>query len=277
MNVYTCVVPAGFPESRADRALSRALPGLPGWALRDAFKRRDVKLNGRRIARDTLVSAGDVLQVYTPETADTPPGSSLGLEIVFEDEAYLVINKRQGMPAQGEGSVEAFCARHAGKPVFACHRLDVMTGGLLLLAKDTESLAVAEDAFARHRLTKQYRALVRGCPDPREATLTAYIIKDAEGARVRVFDRPAPGSLPVETRYRVVDADEQISRIEISLITGRTHQIRAHMAHIGHPILGDDKYGDRAFNRAHGAKRQMLWATRLVLWDGRTFEVREGF
>ncbi|MCL1964186.1 MAG: RNA pseudouridine synthase, partial [Firmicutes bacterium] len=155
--------------------------------------------------------------------------------------------------------------------------LDVMTGGLVLLAKDARALAVAEDAFARHALAKGYRALVRGCPTPKEAILTAYLRKDAERARVRVLDRAAEGTVPIETRYRVVEAGEEISRVEIGLITGRTHQIRAHMAHIGHPILGDDKYGDRAFNRDHGARRQKLWATRLVLWDGRAFEVEEGF
>jgi Pseudouridylate synthases, 23S RNA-specific len=261
----------GSAPERADKALRRLLPDVPAWVLRDAFSRRDVKRGEQRISPDAIVSGGDTLYVYLPARAESMP-----LQIVFEDDAYLVVCKRQGMSVQGEGSVEVLAARHMGKPAHACHRLDVMTGGLLLLAKTEQALSVAEDAFANHALTKTYRALVRGCPAPREATLTAYLRKDADRATVRIFDRPAPGSLPIETRYRVLAAGE-VSRVEIDLVTGRTHQIRAHLAHIGHPVLGDDKYGDRAFNRTHGARRQRLWATRLVLWDGRAFETQEPF
>ena len=94
--------------------------------------------------------------------------------------------------------------------------------------------------------------------------MRAYLRKDAEIARVAVTDYPARGAQEIVTAYRVLEAGEQ-SRLEVELITGRTHQIRAHLAHIGHPILGDDKYGDRALNRRLGLRRQQLWATRLVV------------
>lgn len=256
--------------ARADKALAKQLPELAGWQLRDAFAAKDVRCNGRRIPPSAMVAAGDVLHVFVKE-AGAP------LQIVFEDEAYVVINKRQGMEVQGEGSVEATYARMKGQPAYACHRLDVQTGGLVLLAKDAGALAQAEAAFAAHRLEKTYQAVVLGQPRAAEATLHGWLRKDARAAKVSVFDTPRSGALPIETRYRVLARMEDTARLEIALITGRTHQIRAHLAHIGHPVLGDDKYGDRQANRRHGVRRQMLWATRLVLWDGRSFAVEAGF
>ncbi len=267
----TLRIPDGEKPERANKAIARRFPEIPPRRLRDAFQNKDIKRNGQRIAPETILMPGDELLLYV----DMP--ALLGPEIIFQDEAYVIVNKRQGVPTQGEGSVEAACVRHLGAAVFACHRLDTQTGGLLLLAKSEAALAVAEQAFKDHALTKTYRALVKGCPDPREAVLRGFLRKDVKSATVQIFDAPVSNALPIETRYRVIDADAHISRVEIGLITGRTHQIRAHMAHVGHPVLGDDKYGDWALNREQGIRRQKLWATGLVLWDGRAFSVEEGF
>ncbi len=267
----TLRIPAGAKPERADKAIALRFPEIPPQRLREAFQNKDIKRNGQRIAPDTLLMPGDELLFYVDMPALPGPA------IIFEDAEYVVVHKRQGMPTQGEGSVEAACTRHLGMPVYACHRLDVQTGGVLLLAKTEAALAQAERAFRNHALKKTYRALVKGCPSPQEAVLRGFLCKDAKTATVQVFDGPVPNALPIETRYRVVEADARISRVELELITGRTHQIRAHMAHIGHPVLGDDKYGDKALNRAEGIRRQRLWATRLTLWDGRFFSVEEGF
>ena len=122
---------------------------------------------------------------------------------------------------------------------------------------------------------------VKGCPARKEAVMRAYLRKDAKLSRVSVTDYPARGALEIVTGYRVMEPGE-CARLEVELMTGRTHQIRAHLAHIGHPILGDDKYGDRALNRQLGLRRQQLWATRLVFHadgvlaelDGQTFTVK---
>ncbi len=264
-------VPEGAAPVRADKALRGLLPTLPAWQIRDLFAKKDVRLNGKRVPPDALVQPGDTLCVFAP--GDAPDLQ----EIIFEDASYIIINKRQGVATQGEASAEAQCAAHTGAPVFACHRLDVQTGGLLLLAKHEAARAAAEAAFRDHTVQKTYRAVVVGCPSPRDAALHAYLRKDADAARVRIFDAPAPHALPIETRYRVLESGSGIARLEIDLITGRTHQIRAHLAHIGHPVLGEDKYGDREANRRYGARKQKLWATGLMLWDGRRFWVNEGF
>jgi len=266
-------IPDDLDSARADVALRRLLPDVPGWQVRDAFKRKDVKRGGMRIAPDAVVRTGDAVCVFLPDAAVGAPG----LRIVMEDDAYIIVNKRQGMAVQGAGSVEALCSAHAGAPVCACHRLDAQTGGLVLLAKTDEALRAAVEAFGERKIGRFYHALVAGIPRKREETLRAYLKKDAGAAKVHVCDQARDGYVPIETRYRLLRAEKDVSLLEVGLITGKTHQIRAHLAHIGLPILGDDKYGDRALNRMYGKRKQCLWAVRLVLFDGRVFEVREEF
>ena len=124
-------------------------------------------------------------------------------------------------------------------------------------------------------MEKFYTCRTKGCPAKREAVMHAYLRKDAQLSRVAVTDYPARGALEIVTGYRVLEPGEY-ARLEVELMTGRTHQIRAHLAHIGHPILGDDKYGDRALNRRLGLRRQQLWATRLVFHAGGALAYLDG-
>lgn len=268
MKKLEIVIPEGM-GGRADKVLATLLPEVLPRDLREAFARRDVKRNGQRIAADAGVSSGDALAVFVRQVQP--------LQVVHGDEAYVVINKPQGMPTQGPGSIEAVYAREHGEALEACHRLDVQTGGLLLLARSEAARMQAEEMMAAHKVGKTYEAIVCGVPQPEEAVLHAFLRKDADAAKVTILGHPAPHALSIETHYRLLDTDGTVSRLEVGLITGRTHQIRAHLAHIGHPILGDDKYGDRAMNRRYGLRKQLLWATRLVLWDGREFTARAEF
>lgn len=263
--------------------LARALPGVPGWAVRKALAERQVKRDGRRLEAGELVRGGDVLTVYLPKelaarSAAEAHGGGAPIPTVYEDERIWIVNKPQGIASQaaddplGEpGALELlrreYEARGESGRLWLCHRLDHNTGGLLLLAKSAEVEAALREAFARRDVEKLYTCLTVGTPSPERAELRAYLRKDAKAARVTVRGKPFAGALPIETGYRVLEAGD-IARLEVLLITGRTHQIRAHLAFIGHPILGDDKYGDRAVNRARGARTQRLWATGLVLRAG---------
>ncbi|MBQ2990945.1 MAG: RluA family pseudouridine synthase, partial [Clostridia bacterium] len=219
-----------------------------------------------------------------------------GVDVVFEDEHVLLINKPQGLQSQNEDNplagdsaltrAKAYLEGRGEKTdqLHLCHRLDVQTGGLLLLVKDDEAFESAMHAFAQRTFRKYYTCRVKGCPARREATMHAFLRKDNQIARVAVTDYPARGAMEIVTAYRVVREQEH-AVLEVELITGRTHQIRAHLAHIGHPILGDDKYGDRMLNRSLGVKRQQLWATRLVVQaegalsylNGREFSIGNPF
>ena len=265
------------------------LADVPQWAVKQALKNRDVRVDGVRVTGDVRVREGQQIRAYWPKEAVASRGQSKpGLPIVFENEHVILINKPQGLQAQndenplsGDSALTRVIAmkREAGEKtdsIRLCHRLDVQTGGLLLLTKDDAAYEAARKAFEARTMEKFYTCRVKGCP-----AMRAYLRKDAELSRVSVTDYPARGALEIVTGYRVMEPGEY-ARLEVELMTGRTHQIRAHLAHIGHPILGDDKYGDRALNRQLGLRRQQLWATRLVFHadgvlaelDGQTFTVK---
>ena len=273
--------------------LMQAAADVPAWAVREAIKKRDVRIDGVRISGDVRVCEGQEIRVFWPKSVVQAERKALPApEIVFEDAHVLLINKPQGIPSQNEESPlegdsaltrAIACLKARGEKtdqVRLCHRLDVQTGGLLLFAKDDEAFESAMRAFSERTFRKFYTCRVKGCPAKQEAVLHAWLRKDAQISRVSVTDYPARGALDIMTGYRVLQAEEN-ALLEVELMTGRTHQIRAHLAHIGHPILGDDKYGDRMLNRKLGVRRQQLWATRLVFQaegalsylNGRSFSV----
>ena len=257
--------------------LRQCAPDVPPWAVREALRRREVRVDGERVSQDVRVREGQEVRAFFPKRAVAAREGGLPApSVVFEDAHVLLIDKPQGLPSQsednplsGDSTLTRAVAYLRGKgektdQVHLCHRLDVQTGGLLLLVKDDAAYASALQAFSERTLQKFYTCRVKGCPGQREAVMRAYLRKDAEISRVSVTDYPARGAQEIVTAYRVLEAGE-LSRLEVELMTGRTHQIRAHLAHIGHPILGDDKYGDRALNRRLGLRRQQLWATKLVI------------
>lgn len=261
---------------------------MPLWAVKQAMKKRDVRVDHIRISEDCRVYEGQEIRVYwSKEALASQKQSKPTVPIVFEDEHILVINKPQGLQAQNEENPLAgdsaltrvlSAKRESGEPtdqIRLCHRLDVQTGGLLLFTKDEASYEAALEAFEKRTMEKFYTCRVKGCPAKRESVLHAYLRKDAQLSRVAVTDYPARGALEIITGYRVLEAGEY-ARLEVELMTGRTHQIRAHLAHIGHPILGDDKYGDRELNRKLGLKRQQLWSTRLVFHASGALAYLEG-
>ena len=161
-----------------------------------------------------------------------------------------------------------------------CHRLDAGTGGVMLAAITEDIYQRALIAFKEHAIQKRYRAALLGRPKRDEMELCAYLSKDAGAARVRITDHKVNGSKEIITRVNVLSFDNGISDVELSPVTGRTHQLRAHMAHIGCPILGDDKYGNREANKRMGTvNRLCLWCERMEIpagspladYTGRTF------
>lgn len=283
MRVYEVNVPEGVENLRIENYLLQALPLLPAHVIRNAFKNRDVKMDGRRIQREATVYPDARILVYTNYSFELP--------IVYEDEHILLLNKPAGISCEDDGrggmtvlSLMNEHAKGAYRPRL-CHRLDHQTSGLLLLAKDEESESCLLDAFKERKLEKIYHCLVRGEMRPQRALKEAFLIKDAAQAKVRIVTHETPGTVNISTQYEALAFDGTLSRLRVTLLTGRTHQIRAHMAFLSHPILGDDKYGDRALNKRLRANGLKLCAAELTLHtdgilsylDGKKFTIDPPF
>lgn len=259
-------VPETIARDALSRYLKRAWPLLPGFVLRDLLKKKDVRVNGVKSGRDDFVRGGDVLEIYADAKYFEIPA-----EVIFDDGKLIAVVKPQGLPslpdADGAGADTMEVRLQRVHPeARLCHRLDAGTGGVMLAAADEAVAAQAFEAFKAHRIRKTYRALLVRRPPKDECTLYAHLLKDAKHAEVRVTDRPAPESKPIETRVKMLRETQGLFEVELEPVTGRTHQLRAHMAHIGCPILGDDKYGDREINKNRGfAGRLCLWCAEIEI------------
>ena len=292
MAVKTVVIPPEAEGMKTGLFLRRFLPSLPESTVRKIFSARDVRLDGVRVSRDTPVRAGQTFSVFLPASAE----NAESLRVVFEDADILLVNKPAGISVEsdepGSISLTELCRLHSesvsgGAPLFPpapCHRLDNKTSGLCLFAKNEHALAVLLEAFKLRTVEKYYTCLVRGIMKPPAAVCSAWLVKDAGKAVVRILDHEVPGARPVITGYETLESGA-VSRLRVHLVTGRTHQIRAHLAALGHPVLGDDLYGDRAFNRQQKSRSLKLCATELTLHtagalpalDDRTFTIAPPF
>ena len=277
------IVPPQGEGERADRVIRRYFPELPERSVRAAFLRRDVKLDGKRVPKDVRVREGQELKIYLQEGE-----VQAALDVIYEDADVLLVNKPGGISVEpdekGGVTLTELCERYVQGMAAACHRLDNQTCGLCLFAKNEEALDILQQLFRERSMDKSYECLVRGIPKPLRAECRAWLLKDAEAAKVRVTDTPSEGAKHIVTGYDTLEAGP-VSRLRVHLITGRTHQIRAHLAALGHPILGDDVYGDRAWNREQRVRVLRLCAVRLKLdtggklphLDGKLFEIKAPF
>lgn len=244
---------------------------LSYFSLMKLFRNKSVKVNGERINEEVVLKKGDVVEIYAPDE------KIANYTVKYEDENVLVVVKRDGVLSE---DLFEELKKEYGK-VFFIHRLDRNTEGIMVFAKNEIASVALTDGFKRRTFDKTYLATVGGTFKVKKGRLIGYLIKDAEKSRVKIFDDKVRGSEEIITDYAVVKENGNLSLLKVKLVTGKTHQIRAHLAHAGHPIAGDGKYGDNALNRKCGAKKQMLTAYLLTLsfpkesplfyLDGKTF------
>lgn len=264
--MYKIKVPAEIIPMRIDQFIAKSLPLVPNYIIQAAFQRHDVKMDGCHVSPDTQIHHDALICVYITDR------KRYTVDVVYQDTNIIIINKPAGVSVVSNTNTEVTILDWVkdylqDNNVYPCHRLDNQTSGILLFAKSLQAANIIKQAFHLRKIKKTYVCLVKGTPSPDHAILKAHLRKDSKRAIVTVMSQPKSDTVPIITGYRVLQAG-QVSRIHIDLVTGRTHQIRAHMAFIGHPILGDDRYGDRAFNKAHGKSRLMLCANGLTLQAG---------
>ncbi len=275
---------------RLDKFLTKALPSLPTSMLYRAIRTKKIKVNRKRAEARQMLEVGDVLLLFLPEDVfegnvrqDAAALSRIrtALRIVYEDEHLLLLDKRAGVTVHEDerGSTDTLLtAMQAylyqkgeydpeGEQSFApalCNRLDRNTAGIIIAAKSAAALREMNDLIRERRMRKLYLCAVHGVPSPSEATVRAFLRKDAERNTVRIYDKPPPrDAKDIATRYRTVKVKGELSLLEVELLTGRTHQIRAHLAHLGHPLVGDGKYGINREDRRLGYAHQALASYRL--------------
>ena len=267
------IVEANDAGQRLDKLLAKTYHRLPASLMYKALRRKDIKLHGKRCEASTRVEVGDELTLYLPDDylEQTAPvydflAASRHLDVVYEDEHLLLLNKPTGLlvhPDRNEYGAYDPARENSFAPALV-NRIDRNTAGFVIAAKDAVALRVLGDKLKRREIQKYYLCLVFGTMPKRHDTLTGYLQKNEDQNRVYISDKPGPDSRTIATEYTVLDVHDGISLLEIHLLTGRTHQIRAHLASVGHPLVGDGKYGRNEQNRGSGFSKQALFAYRLV-------------
>lgn len=229
--------------------------GLSFSMLNKLFRKKDIKVNGTRVSKDLYVDCGDEITVYYD--GEKP---SVQYKILYSDENVLVVYKPKGITSE-----DFFKELSKDETLYFCHRLDRNTDGVMIFARNEASYNEIVCGFKDRSFKKLYRARVYGVMDKKEKLLEGYLFKDAKNSIVTVTDEKVKGSVNIRTKYRVLSTDGETSILEVELLTGRTHQIRAHLAHVGHFILGDGKYGNNAIDKKFGVKDLALSAISLTL------------
>ena len=273
---------------RLDKFLSKAVKGLPTSLMYKYIRTKKIKVNRARTEQKYILQEGDIVQLFikdeffdSPERDDSALASiTPKLTIVYEDENIILCNKRPGVLVHedDEGKdntlimhIKAYLYQKGeydpeNEQSFApalCNRIDRNTGGIVIGAKNAEALRVMNEKIKNDEISKFYYCVVHGRMPKRSDTLTGFLLKDSDKNQVKIFDKQVKGSKNIITKYKVISEKNGMSLLEIELVTGRTHQIRAHMSYIGHPLLGDGKYGINKDDRAKGYKYQALYAYRL--------------
>ena len=226
------------------------------------LRKKDIKVNGKRTNKDILVYSKDIIEIYLPNTE-----KKLNIEIIYEDENILVVNKKANIEVVGEKSlttqIQEYYKEKNIKPM-PCHRIDRNTTGLVLFAKNNEALEILLNKFKNHEIEKHYLALVYGKPKEKNKVLENYLFKNNKKSQVYISNSYKKGYQKIITIYKVLEErKDNTSLLDVEIKTGKTHQIRAHLAYIGYPIIGDGKYGKNEINKKFHKKYQCLKSNEL--------------
>lgn len=273
---------------RLDKFLSKAVPLLAKSLLYKSIRIKRIKLNGKRCKPEQKLVPGDRLSLYLEDRFFEPAkdayaflSAPVSLQIIYEDENILLCDKKPGLLVHEDETHQTDTlinrilhylyekgeyqpAQENSFTPSLCNRIDRNTGGIVLAAKNAESLRVLNEKLRQREIQKKYLCIVHGTMPQKSDTLKAYLRKDSDKKQVHISPVPLPEARTILTRYQVLSESQRFSLLEIDLLTGRTHQIRAHLAFTGHPLLGDTKYGFNRDNKGTGFRFQALYAYKIT-------------
>lgn len=294
---------------RLDKFLFKFFGSIPSSIIYKGIRKKRIKVNGKKSEISYMLREGDVLELYindeffeSEQKDDEFKSISAKLSVVYEDKNIILADKPSGMSVHDdETKTKNTLINHIKSYLFEkgeynpeeensfvpalCNRIDRNTSGIVIAAKNAMALRIMNEKIKNREIDKFYLCLVQGRLKEKEKTLKTYMRKDEKKNQVFCYDTPVPGGKTAITKYRVLKEGELTSLVEVELLTGRTHQIRAHFASIGHPLAGDGKYGTNEFNKKVGMKYQALYSYKLRFnfsdenelsyLNGKTFEVKD--
>ena len=259
------IVNKKYDGKKLNTFLLDSFDGLSMNSIYKALRQKDVRINDIKVKDNVVLNENDVVKVYI---ADEFLFKKVDFNIVFEDDNILVVNKPEGIEVvtSDNSSTLTSLLQETYSYIKPCHRIDRNTKGLVLFAKNEDSLNILLEKFKNREIDKFYKCTIYGVPKKNMDTLNAYLFKDNKKSLVYISDVPKKGYDKIITSYKIlkVNKENNTSILEIKLHTGKTHQIRAHLAHIGYPIIGDGKYGNNDINKKFKKKTQELCSYKLI-------------
>lgn len=261
------IVSNKYNEKKLNNFILDSFPNLNKNTLYKTLRKKDIRINNIKVSSDAIIHTGDEITLYIND--DLLLGkSNLKIPIIYEDNNIIIVNKPEELEVTENSSnlnLTSILKEQIKQTVYPCHRIDRNTKGLVLFAKNKISLDILTNKFKNREIEKHYLAKVYGIPAQKHDILEAYLFKDSKKSLVYISDIPKKNYTKIITEYNVLDVDKNnnSSLLEINLHTGKTHQIRAHLAHIGYPIIGDGKYGVNSINKKFGYKKQYLYSYSL--------------
>ena len=260
------IVNKKYDGKKLNKFLLENIPNLTYSLFCNTLRKKDIKINEKRINKDVIVYEGDEILVYIADSL-LESKNQVKLDVIYEDDNILLINKPANIEVTGENSLTSFVHKNYEtlnfKPM-PCHRLDRNTTGLVLFAKNEIALNILLEKFKNHEIEKHYLAFVYGIPKIQSKRCEAYLFKDNKKSMVYISDVPKKGYVKIITSFSVLEKrKDNTSLLDVEIETGKTHQIRAHLAYLGYPIIGDGKYGKNDINKSFKKSRQMLCSYKL--------------